>query len=324
MNSKAIVDFVLGKNITQQDLGNYLQITRQTVAKISNGEYVKLNSESQYKLDKLNNRSIEEIKKILKLDQYINDIRNRILEGNEKYIDYAYEGFKYMHYWVIDDKFKQQDKYHEFYYGHMNNFYPRFNQAALFMRDTLNRQKYPLVTYQIDYNKKQITDMCIKAFTKENDRVDFDTKSLEFPITFQNFLEMLEARIKPSPRFLIYRDYLDDDWKFIIDNVKEQWVHKQEIYDLSRLLNFFENQQPYFGPLIENALKQFKIDFDVDRLLIDCHYRAEKIVELINLISLEDLHRQKYDKSAMMFDSHGFKRNNNYVQEERRKLKRKG
>lgn len=323
MNHRQIVNLVLKENITQQELGYYLEVTRQTVAKISSGDYVKLSSNSKYKMEKLNNRSIDEIRKILKLDQYINEIKERILEGDNKYIDYAYEGFKYMSFWLNDEKFKNQHKYHEYYFGHMNNFYPRFNHAALFMRDTLNRQKYPLVTFQIDYHNKLITDFCIKAFIKENDRSDFSTKEIELPISLQKFLDILKEKIKPSPRFLVYLDYLDDDWKFILDNVKNQWVHQQEIYDLSRLLNFFENQQPYYGPLIEHALKQFRIGFNEKILLSDCHYRANKIIELINMISLEDLHRQKHDKSSMMFDSHGFKRDNRYIQEERRKLKRK-
>ncbi len=323
MKYRDLVTEVLSKNITQESLGDYLGVTRQTVAKISRGDYVKLSIDSVKRIEALINRNYEEIQEIISIDKFVKDIFQNIIKGDEKYINRAYEGFKYMHYWINDDKFTSQRKYHEFYFGHMNNFYPRFNQAALFMRDTLNRQKYPLVTYQIDYKNRKVTDFCIKAFVKEHDKFEYDTKNIMFPITFEQFFSYLQEKVKPKPRFLIYKDYLDDDWAFMLSELKNHWILKEEVYDLSRLLNFLENQQNYYGPLLEDALMNFNIKFDENKLFMDCHYRAEIIVELINMISLEKIHRKKHDKTGLLFDSHGFKRDNKFVRDERRKLKRR-
>lgn len=322
MKNEEIVINVLNSNITQEELGQYLEVTRQTVAKISRGEYVKLSDKSVYRLNALIDKSMDEISQIIDLDRFLKDIFDRMIKGDKKYISRAHEGFKYLHYWLLDEKFESKPEYHEMYFGHMNNFYPRYNQAALFMRDALNRQRYPLLTYQVDYQKKLITNFSLKAFVKEYDRPSFTTNDINFPIDFKSFLEILIEKILPKPRFLIYKDYIDDDWQFILDNVKEQWIHKEEVYDLSRLLNYFGNEQKYYGPLIEDSLKNFDIHFDEMKIHYDCEYRAELIVKLINMISLEPLHHQKHDKSSFLFDSHGFKRDNRFVRDERRKLKR--
>src|SRR5690554_6491991 len=154
MEQQHIVNRVLNANITQERLGNYLEITRQTVAKLSRGEYVKLSSTCQKRLLAFDNKSDEDIRHMIALTEYMKSIQTQIMTGDSDYVKKAHEGFKYMHYWMRDDKFNKQAKYHIYYFGHMNNFYPRFNQAALFMRDTLDRQKYPLLTYQIDYQNK--------------------------------------------------------------------------------------------------------------------------------------------------------------------------
>jgi transcriptional regulator with XRE-family HTH domain len=321
MNNKEIVEYVLTKNVTQQGLADFLGITRQTVAKILKDEYVRLSPKSSEKLRYLHQKSGLEINQLLQIDEYLDEIKKRIYEGNDQYLDYAYEGIKYMHYWITDEKFVNQEKYHKFLFGHINNFYPRFNQIALFMRDTINRQRYPLVTYQIDYNNKLIKDFCIKAFVSEYDDKLYQTQDIKFPITFVEFFNELSKRIMPSIRFMIYKDYKDDDYKFILDNVKQHNIKESEIYDLSRLFNFFSNEQRYYGPLIENVLSQFRIEYDFDRLLSDCSYRADKIIELINMNSLEDLYRTKYDRSSLLFDSHGLRKDNQYVQKERRKIK---
>lgn len=229
MKYRELVTKVLSKSITQESLGDYLGVTRQTVAKLSRGDYVKLSIDSVKKIEALINRNYEEIHEIISIDKFIKDIFQNIIKGDEKYINRAYEGFKYMHYWINDDKFASQRKYHEFYFGHMNNFYPRFNQAALFMRDTLNRQKYPLVTYQIDYKNRKVTDFCIKAFVKKHDKFEYDTKNIIFPITFEQFFSYLQEKVKPKPRFLIYKDYLDDDWSFMLSELKNHWILREEV-----------------------------------------------------------------------------------------------
>lgn len=317
-----IIQKVLNADISQKEFAAYLDVTRQTVAKLRDGGYYKLSNKSSNKLQKLQNRSNEDIHKIFQIDRFIDEIKQRILEGDTEYIDAAYEGVSYMHYWITDDKFINQPKYHKYYFGHMNNFYPRFNQAALFMRDMLNRQSYPLVTYQVDYDRKLITDFSIQAFVEDYHKNDFRTDDIIFPISIQQFADELNKRIVPQAKFLIYKDYKDDDWAYIIENLKHNPIQVNEIYDLSRLFNFFENQQPYYGPLIEHVLDQFRIEYDSKRILKDCNYRGKKIIELINMVSLQDLHMKKHDKGSVMFDSHGFKRDNKFIQSERRKLKR--
>jgi transcriptional regulator with XRE-family HTH domain len=322
MNLRKIVEDVLSHNITQQELGDYLEITRQTVSKIKNGEYVKLSRKTEEKLSHLENRTQYEIDSLIKLDQMLLEIRDRVIKGDSKYLTEAREGIGYMHYWLTDEKFLNKENYHTYYFGHMNNFYPRYNQAALFMRDTLNRQKYPLVTFQVDYEKKMITDFCIKAFVPEHENDRYKLEGVSLPISFERFLEELTNRIQPTLRFMVYRDYKDDEWDFILRNVKKHRIHEREIYDLSRLFNFLDNEQAYFGPLIENVLSQFRINYDLSKLLTDCYYRADKIVEVVNLVSLEELYRKKIDKSSRLFDSHGLKRDNEYMKKERRNLKK--
>lgn len=324
MEARDIIFEVLNMNITQQELGDFLGITRQTVANIVKGNYTKLSNKTKKRLDQINERSEEEVIKILKMNRFFEEIKDRVFIGDHQYIDYAYEGFSYMHYWITNPKFIGQEKYHKYFFGHLNNFYPRFNQIALFMRDTLNRQRYPLITYQIDYKINKIKNFSIKSFVAEHKKEEYDTSSIIFPISFQRFFEELKKRINPSTKFLLYLDYKDDDWKYILSQVPNQWIHEIEIYDLSRLFNFFTNEQMYYGPLIENVLDQYRIPYKFDKLMTDCSYRADKIIELINMNSLEELHQKKYDKSSMMFDSHGLKRDNQYVQNERRKIKEIG
>lgn len=318
-----IVSEIINSGITQESLGAYLGITRQSIAKIARGEYVKLPIKGKERLEQLINRNIEEVSHLIELDRLQTEIFERMMKGDENYLNKAIQGFNYMHYWITNPKFNDQPKYHEMYFGHMNNFYPRFNQIALFMRDTLNRQKYPLLTYQVDYKNKQITSFNLKAFVPEYERSYYSTDAINFPISFQEFIDHLKKIVVPSPRFLLYKDYLDDDWQFILDNVKKnQWIHQEEFYDLSRLFNFFENEENYYGPLLEDALRNFRIDFDINKLFKDSSYRADKIIELINLTSLQKLHQKKRDKNDYLFDSHGFKRNNQFVKNERRKLKK--
>lgn len=88
------------------------------------------------------------------------------------------------------------------------------------------------------------------------------------------------------------------------------------------MFNFLDNEQAYYGPLIENVLDQFRVRYDFGKLLSDCHYRTNKIVEVVNMASLEDLYRMKHDKSSRLFDSHGLKRDNEYMKKERRILKK--
>src|SRR5690606_12385560 len=147
--------------------------------------------------------------------------------------------------------------------------------------------------------------------------------AIDFPISFQEFIDYLEKTIVPSPRFLLYKDYEDDDWQFILENIKtNQWVHKEEFYDLSRLFNFFQNEENYYGPLLEDALTNFKIEFEKEIIFKNSSYRADKIIELVNLVSLQALHQKKRDKILYLFDSHGDKRSNQFVKNERRKLKK--
>lgn len=318
-----IITTILGYGITQESLGAFLGVTRQSIAKISRGDYVILPLKGKERLEKLVKRSKEEVNYLIELDRLQSEIFEIMIKGDEDYLNKAIQGFNYMHYWLTDPKFKEQPNYHEMYFGHMNNFYPRFNQAALFMRDTINRQKYPLLTYQIDYKHKKITSFHLKAFVPEYERSYYSTNAIDFPISFQEFIDYLKKTIVPSPRFLLYKDYLDDDWQFILDNVKKnQWVHKEEFYDLSRLFNFFKNEENYYGPLLEDALTNFRVEFDINKLFKDSSYRADKIIELVNIVSLQGLHEKQRDKSNYLFDSHGFKRSNQFVKNERRKLKK--
>ena len=322
MNTELLINYVLSCSITQIELANYLGITRQSVSKLRKGEYVNLSKETKKKLLNLEGKTENDIYNIFKISKNMNEILNRIVDGDSKYLSEAAEGVGYMYYWITNDKFVDQPKYHTYYFGHMNNFYPRYNQAALFMRDTLDRQRYPLVTYQVDYEKKLILDFCIKEFVEKYSSPLYNVEDVVFPITFKEFMDELEKRIKPSCRFMLYLDYIDDDWGFIVKNIKNHNVTKKEIYDLSRLFNFLDNEQPYYGPLLENVLDQFKVKYDINTLLSDCNVRANKIVEVVNIISLEDLYRLKHDKSSRLFDSHGFKRDNEYIKKERRKLKK--
>jgi len=321
MNSLEILKYLNQLDIKQKDIASYLGITRQTVAKIQNGEYFQLKEPVKEKLSMLENRTKDEVEKIMLIDSKLDEIKKTIITGDLEYIDQAYEGISYMHYWITDSKFIEQPKYHKYYFGHMNNFYPRYNQAALFMRNTLNRRKYPLVTFQVDYKKNLITSACIKSFKPEFNKLEYNLSDVHFPIQFEAFIQLLNDRIKPKAKFLVYLDYLDDDWGYVIGKTGKKDQVQNEIYDLSRLLNFFENAQNYYGPLIEDALSQFKINYEKDKLLKDCCYRADKIVELINMISLDGLSEKVYDKSSYLFDSHGLKRENNYMKKERRKLK---
>lgn len=321
MLPKEILKQHINSGISQVAFAKYLGITRQTVAKIARDEYYKFKEEAVYKLEALKNRSKEEVESIMKIDSKLEDIKNVIIKGDSKYLNEAFQGIDYMHYWLNDKKFREQPKYHKYYFGHMNNFYPRYNQAALFMRDTLERQKYPLVTFQIDYKNKLITSASIKAFNERFHRLDYNLKKVKFPISFKEFINLLDTRIQPKNKFLLYLDYIDNDWEFIKENLDSETLKGVEIYDLSRLLNFFDNEQPYYGPLIEDALENFRIKFEKEKLFTDCTYRAEKIIELINLISLDALASKKQDRSSYLFDSHGLIRENNYIKLERRKLK---
>ena len=85
---------------------------------------------------------------------------------------------------------------------------------------------------------------------------------------------------------------------------------------------FFQNEENYYGPLLEDALTNFKIEFEKEIIFKDSSYRADKIIELVNLVSLQELHQKKRDKILYLFDSHGDKRSNQFVKNERRKLKK--
>lgn len=321
MNSSEIINKLTMMGVKQVEIAEYLGVTRQTVAKIKKGGYFKFSDESKERLEYLENHNKEDIDKIFAIDQKLKLINKMIMSKDSDYIDHAYEGINYMSYWLLDKKFEHLEKYHKHYYGHMNNFYPRYNQAALFMRDMFNRREYPLVTFQVDYKANMITKFCIKSFKPDVIDTSYSTDDVVFPITFQSFIQLLVEKVKPKARFLLYKDYVDDEWQYIVDKLKQSEVIEHELFDLSRLLNFYDNPEKYYGPLIEDVLHQFRITFDDKRILTDCEYRASKIIELINMVSLEELSTIRRDKSSRLFDSHGLKKDNNFLQKERRKQK---
>lgn len=321
MIKKQVIDSVLNQGITQVALADYLGVARQTVAKIKENKYTKLSEFAANKLRTLENRSKDELDKLIEIDGYIKAIGEEILMMNLESLDYAIAGIKYMHYWICDANFENKNSYQKYYFGHLNNFYPRFNQAALFMRDTLNRQVYPVITVQLDYKKKIVKNYCIKSFLDKYDKIEYSNKESELPITIDQFVEEVFQKVNRSTRFLVYGDYKDDEWSFIMKHNKSKKIAYQSFYDLSRLFNHFSNEQPYFGPLLEDVLNQFEIPFELDKLLLDCEYRALKIIKLVNMVSLQNLHEEKYDKSSLLFDSHTEQKDMTYQQKIRRRLK---
>lgn len=318
-----LINHLLDEGFTQIQIANYLGVTRQTIASINLGKYVKLSEKASRKLSFLESQSKSIVETIFKIDLQLDELKESVISKDGGYISQAAVGINDFHYWITSKKFESNLRYHKAYFGHMSNFLPRYNQAGLFMRDYFKRQEYALVTLQVDYDKKLITQLTIKSFVPEYARASYDLSNEVYPLDFSRLAYILKTKLLKPYRFMVWKDFLDDEWEFIKTNVKKNEFPDGEIFDLSRLFNYLEHPIPYFGPLLERVLTQFRIKFDLHHLLSDSDYRADRIIELVNMVSLYQLSKEEPDNYDRLFDSHGLKNNNHFNTLERRKLKNK-
>lgn len=323
MGVREVVNELLeDKKINVTELAHFIGVSRPIIYSIKNGQHFKINEDKINRILCLKGRDLDEIRIIFEMNENFIKMQNYLIFKDKGYILKAKSSFDSLFHWLMDQKFQDSLKYSDAIFGHINNFFPRYNQLALFMRKPIWREKYPLITYQIDYDKKMITDMSIKVFDKKYMKSEYDISNIEFPISFNRFEDELVNRIKPTLRFVTYRDYQDDDFKFILENLKSKKIKETEIYDLSRLFNHFGNQKDFYGPLIEDILSYVKIDFDKEIIHKDCHYRGDKIIELINFMSLKYLEEKDNESIDQLFDSHGLKNDNEFIRKNRRLLKK--
>lgn len=322
-NRSKLVNEILNSGITQLELANFLKVTRQTVKRLSEGFELTCKMPN---FELIEDKDIETIKIIIQIYSFSNEIIKSISSKSSNTIEKAYEGYKYLHHWCLDPKY--DEKFIGFIFGHITNFHMRYNPFSLLLRDFFYKEDLPLLTFNIDYHHKNIKSFYLIEFDNDNSKgytEFFNKKTIQFPIAFEEFIDLVHEMVGGwIVRCNVYLDRDDDELGFIEKNIKKSYIEKLDrihYYDLSRMFNYFENNSK-IGPLIEDVLTNFNVEFDKMKILTDPKYRGEKIVDLVNMVSLSTL-RDKSKNNSIDKIFNGSSKNSNiiYTQDQRRRLK---
>lgn len=317
-NRSEIVRNLLDSGIKQQELADFLGVTRQSIKRCADGREL---SSRLRKFELLEPLSLDDQKNLIAMDKMLSKIVTGIANKPET-IEKAVKGFEYMQHWCTDPKYPS--KFINYLFGHIVNFHMRFSPYTLLMRDFFEKEDRLLLTLNIDYDQQQIIGFCLLSF-KENEIISENLACKnEFPISFERFIDELFRKIGDRVSINIYGDVEDDELGFIEKNIHHDYKQKFSqisVYDLSKMFNYFDHRSPV-GPQIEDVLENFHIEFDKQKLLTDCQYRGRMIIRLINMVSLSDMREKQKVSDDIIFNGSSKNSPDRFVEDKRRKMKR--
>jgi hypothetical protein len=317
-SNQEIVNDLLSNGLKQQELADFLGITRQSVKRCAEGYEL---SSKLDKFDLLRPLSIENQMKMVRIDRYYHEM---LISFSKKpfAIDKVEQGFSYIHHWCTDPKYPEP--FVGYLFGHVVNFYTRYSPYTLLIRDFFNIEDRSVLTMSIDYDNYRIKSYSLGTVKNHVEGEPCAYVLLNDPITFEDFVERLYSTLGSRVRISIYGDNQDDEFDFIRDNLKKSHVsqfNNISVFDFSRMFNYFETKSK-IGPQLEVVLKNFNIEYNLKKLLKDCGYRAGKIIDLVNMVALSSIREQNKMPNDVIFDGSSKNTETHYMVDKRRELKR--
>jgi len=313
-----LIKKLLDNGFTQLQLAEFLGVTRQTIKRCADGDVL---TSKMGKFEYIADKDIETIRKIIRIDEINNQILKR-LSDRPVTIDKALQGFEYLHHWITEDKY--DISYTDYIFGHIVNFHMRYNPYCLVLRDYFHIENYPVLTFNIDYSTDKIKNYYVLPIKSQGDLRIFPTNyQSNMQLEFTAFIDALYAMSGQTVKLNVYLDREDDELGYIRNKVNNEYkakFDKMSIYDFSRMFNFFETGTKE-GPQIETILELFKIQFTEKTLLKESKQRAEKIIELVNLVSLSKIRENFKIGSDVIFDGSSKRSDKKYLRDKRREMK---
>lgn len=309
--------------LTYEEIGSYIGLTRQSVSKICDSEYLRFSANHKKKLDLINGENNEIIKTKYELHKQFEEMFNLFSKYKRENIEYLIDIIKYIKYWPTTEKFGED--YMKYLLIHMNNFHMKLNPYHLLMRRIFHKEYRPVISFNIDYNKNIIKEFAIDSFDSIDEssaplRYDFNyrekwskkykTENIDFNEFVDNLVDFYEGKL----RYSIYLDEIDNEFDYIYNNLNKEHkkIFKQiKYFDLARL---FRHEDKYIK--VEELVENFKTKFEEVKLLSNPNYRNKHIIEVVgkvaglsqesNYVSVEDVVESfldDYDKNVILQDS---------------------
>lgn len=316
--------------ITQEDIGMLVGLTRQSIAKIYEGEYIHLSLMNKEKIDQIRNSTPEKIAAIVKLNKQFEDFKNKTGMLKRKNIDHLTNILKYIKYWV--DNPNLGEDYLEFIRFQVENFHMRLNPYHLFFNIYFDKKNNLLLTFDIDYEKKIIKKLYVQKTIEEelkqtNIRINYmeewnkkyNCRNLDFEIFIESLVEFSR---KWGIAYNIYIDHIDNQLDFIKQNVKSKTKKLMESirqYDISKL---FATEYQFIP--VEDVIDNYLPTVNKQKVLSDSKYRNEKLSELLRIITGSNYRKEDRILSIMKSsDTDNYTKSNAISQQviERRKIK---
>lgn len=298
INSKLLTDIkelqiIIDKtSLTQQDVANYLGMTRQTLSKIINGDQVSTSKSNEMRLQELKeNKSLnlKKAKNILLFHKSFTNVFNNIGSLSSSEIEHYKVILNYLQYW--NEQKSNEDNYMEKLNCHIQNFHMKTNPYYLYFHEFFHKDLAPLLTFDIDYENLTVNHVVFGNISKSDylgkgydlnyqDNWEDQTKhrkSFQFEEFIDEWLKFYEGKL----RILMYIDHIDNQFEFLLKNVNLTYKKKLKLLntvDISRLFSIVGTNRT-----IENVINNY-FEVDKKRLLSSSNYRNKSIIKLINIV----------------------------------------
>lgn len=294
-NIKELNELVLMKKTTQKEISEYLGLTRQSISKIFNGEYVKLSKNVKKKFNNLFINDELDFKyalSVIKLNHSMKLLLEKVKEVETSEVENLNQLLKNTMYWLEENS---SENYMEKLNIQVQNFHMRINPFYLHFREFFHKDLQPLLTFQVDHKNKKVYDIVLGNVEKENylnKERDLNyqinwSKHYETELDFEDFIEALAIFYEGKLRYTIFEDTVDSDFKFIEENVSKKATLKlRKIYflDISRIF-----QLPGSNYRLEQILVNFLENIDVNELVRNSQYRNNQIIRMIRKLCEYDI-----------------------------------
>lgn len=284
-------------NIIQEDIAKYLGITRQSLSKIFNGEYVQTSEYTKRRFvnllkdEKLN---LEYAKIYIKTHKTLQILIDDLSKMEKTEIDDLNQLIKYVMYWI--DKDNREEYMHKLYI-HIQNFHLRINPYYLYFKEYFHKDLQPVLTFQIDYKRHQVYDIVLgnivnSDYMQRNYNLNYQNiwdAKFEKEMSFDSFVNALSSFYDGKLRYIIYSDNIDDEISYIQKNIKKGVAKQLEQVNFLDISNIFRINSGTYR--LEDLLKNYLPNLEERKILRDSYYRNNNIIKMIRKLCHYDIEK---------------------------------